>query len=121
MNIASVLFHGSSLSLKKITSVYKTYSYNILNTSFLGCNFSAVLSIQGEMNVTLDTVTVNATQSQHVIHSTKKSSLFIEGHCCFYNNKGAIVITQSELIISKATVVFVNNTCLLYTSDAADE
>ena len=96
VNITNTLLHRSCLVLNSTKkSKGKRYKYNVVNATFAGCTCSPVLSIGHHIKVKLNDVIVNGTQSEYVMH-TSSSSLLMQGHCYFYNNKGTIVITSSS-------------------------
>ena len=107
VNIINVLFQTSCLILN---SRQWNYWYMVTNTTFVGCECSPMLSIHGNLTVTINDISVQGTQSKLLLYSTVKS-LILEGNCYFYNNSGGFLInSSSNLNFNGATASFVDNT-----------
>ena len=115
MIISNVTFIRSCVSLMSVQAYSKvmTIAYEITDVVVIASSCASALMFNGYVNISLDSLSVSECQSQHVLKSTQsqfaQSTLFVQGYLYFYNNRGVVEITRSELTFSKATLKFVNN------------
>ena len=105
----NVLFIHSCFKVDKKAQA-KYYEINIANTRFTNGSCSPVLLLPGHAVVRLTNLTMKSTSSAVLLHSVEKNSIFLQGHCRFYDNRGAVLITsKSELVFIGAKVEFIKN------------
>ena len=108
VEIANVFFNCSCLLIESFGAT-SICDFNVINITFIGCDCSPALSIVGITSINIRDVTFNTTRSQTVMHSSA-SSLYLQGHWYFYQNKGGVAITSgSNITFSESTVKFVGN------------
>ena len=88
----------------------KHYEINIANVRFTNGSCSPVLLLPGHAVVRLTNLTMKSTSSVMLLHSVEKNFIFLQGHCRFYDNSGAVLIaSKSELVFVGAKVEFIKN------------
>ena len=109
IQIDNVSFLQSCFQMNKNVQV-KDCEITVANTSFTNGSCSPILLFPGLAVIQLINLTVRSTTSAMLLHSVEKNSIFLQGHCHFYDNRGAILIaSKSELVFQWANVEFIEN------------
>ena len=109
IQIDSVSFLHSCFQMNKNVQV-KDCEIIVANSNFTNGSCSPILLFPGLAVIQFFNLTVRSTSSAMLLHSVKKNSIFLRGHCRFYGNRGAILIaSKSELVFQRANVEFIEN------------